>query len=125
MQPIQPYRPGGYPPLGRQWPQFGSRSLEASLGGADSIRNKLQAKRDTMQSYHLGRLAEVGLTPLYASLAPPQTAPQPDPSQVNVAAHDLFDIPPPVAQLHSGLVGPGESVASKLHQHSHFKVVLT
>ena len=110
MLTVQPYHAGGYPPPGRRWPQFGDPALEAALGGADSIRSKLQAKRDTMQSYHLGRLAEDGLTPLYASLAPPQTASHPDPSQVNVVAHDHFVIPPSAAQLHSGQVGPGESV---------------
>ena len=95
---LQPYHAGGYPPPGRRWPQLGNPALEAALGGADSIRSKLQAKRDTMQSFHLGRLQDQGIMPLGAPAANAQT----DPSQVGVAEFDHFTLPPAQAVANQG-----------------------
>ena len=104
MLAVRPYHAGGYPPPGRRWPQFGDPALEAALGGADSIRSKLQAKRDAMRSVHLGRLEDQGIVPMGAPAAHPAAA--------GVAAFDHFQLPPPAAPVHLGRVGPGESVPS-------------
>ena len=104
MLAVQPYHAGGYPPPGRRWPQFGDQAIEAALGGADSIRSKLQAKRDAMRSVHLGRLEDQGIVPMGAPAAHPAAA--------GVAAFDHFQLPPSAAPVDLGRVGPGESVPS-------------
>ena len=62
MLPVQPYRPGGYPP-GPRWAQFGDDQLAPSI--AHEARGKLAAKRHDMAHFHIGRLQEAGYLPAF------------------------------------------------------------
>ena len=64
MLPVQPYRPGRYPP-GPRWAQFGDDQLAHSTSIAHEARGKLAAKRQEMVHFHIGRLQEDGYLPAF------------------------------------------------------------
>ena len=89
MLPVQPYRPGGYPPNGPRWVQFGDDLLGGALSARDEARAKLAGKRESMQVFHIQRLQQDGFMPL--GPAPSQhPAGPPDPETEATAQYDRF-----------------------------------
>ena len=63
MQPVFAYRPEGYPPQGRIWPQFGDDVLEETLSISEGARQSLSRKRGNMNDFHAENLQYHGLAP--------------------------------------------------------------
>ena len=82
MLPVQPYRPGKYPP-GPRWAQFG----DDILGGAADAKSALEKKKLWKHDYHLKRLQDDRMMPLYHRFATHR-----DPEE---QATDAYDRPPP------------------------------
>jgi len=82
MLPLQPYRPGKYPP-GPGWAEFGDDQLAHSV--AHGARATLVAKRQEMAHFHIGRLQEDGYMPLHA---PEEFCDAVDPEDQARAAYD-------------------------------------
>ncbi|NDD65837.1 MAG: hypothetical protein EBZ36_17950, partial [Acidobacteria bacterium] len=82
MLPLQPYRPGKYPP-GPGWAEFGDDQLAHSI--AHGARAKLVSKRQEMVHFHIGRLQEDGYMPMHA---PEQFFDAADPEDQARAAYD-------------------------------------
>ena len=61
MLPVPVYNPGGYPPPGKQFVQFGDDVLANTLQEA---HDKIAAKRDRMVHFHHERLQKHGLKPM-------------------------------------------------------------
>ena len=88
MLPVQPYRPGGYPP-GPRWAQFGDDQLAHSTSIAHEARGKLAAKRQEMVHFHIGKLQEDGYLPAFE---PGMFQTNRDPAEQGVRGFDHFDI---------------------------------
>ena len=86
MLPVQPYRPGRYPP-GPRWAQFGDDQLAHSI--AHEARGKLAAKRQEMAHFHIGKLQEAGYLPAFE---PGMFQTNRDPAEQGVRGFDHFDI---------------------------------
>ena len=87
MLPVQPYRPGKYPP-GPQYPQFGDDALHKSL---EEARRALAERRSRLEHFHLSRLEAHHLMP-YNRTTPSQVPRARDPEEEGVQS---FDHPPP------------------------------
>ena len=61
MLPVPVYNPGGYPPPGKQFVQFGDDVLADTLQAA---HDKMEAKRNRMLPFHHERLQRHGLIPM-------------------------------------------------------------
>jgi len=93
MLPVQPYRPGKYPP-GPHWAQFGDDLLAHSTSIAHDARAKLAAKRQDMAHFHIGRLQEDGFMPMHQ---PEQFFEAVDPEDQAREAYDHWNTPHPYA----------------------------
>ena len=88
MLPVQPYRPGKYPP-GPRWAQFGDDQLAHSVNTTQEAREKLAAKRQGMAHFHIGRLQEDGYMPAFE---PGMFQTNRDPAEQGVRGFDHFNI---------------------------------
>ena len=90
MLRVAPYRPSGYPPPGRQWPQIGDDLLTHTLAAA--AHQKLSAKRQTMQPFHQERLQRAGLAPAAQAEPAAVQAMQPVEAVAEHAPAEFYDI---------------------------------
>jgi len=115
MLPVQPYRPGKYPP-GPQWAQFGDDLLGRTFSVADEARANLAEKRRSMGGFHMGRLEEDGFLPVQSKVphifATHDFASVKDPEEEFVEGFDLSDWRPHHLP-HSGFETPSEATVSE------------
>ena len=86
MLPLEPYRPGKYPP-GPKFAQFGDDLLGESITHA--AHASLVQKRAGMAQFHIGRLQEDGYMPAFE---PGSFQTNRDPAEQGVRGFDHFDI---------------------------------
>jgi len=115
MLPVQPYRPGKYPP-GPQWAQFGDDLLGRTFSVADEARANLAEKRRSMGGFHMGRLEEDGFLPMQSKVphifATHDFASVKDPEEEFVEGFDLSDWRPHHLP-HNDFETPSEATASE------------